>query len=42
MLAQLMFLIQAPARRLATAINAVGRNVAVGLDQAVQENKFTA
>lgn len=41
-LAKLMFLIQAPAQRLAAIINAVGRNVAVVLDQAVQENKFTA
>jgi large subunit ribosomal protein L10 len=42
MLAKVMFLIQAPAQRLAAAINAVGRNVAAALDQAVQENKFTA
>jgi large subunit ribosomal protein L10 len=42
MLAKVMFLIQAPAQRLAAAINAVGRNVAAVLDQAVQENKFTA
>jgi large subunit ribosomal protein L10 len=42
MLAKVMFLIQAPAQRLAAAIHAVGRNVAAALDQAVQENKFTA
>ncbi len=38
--AKLLFLIQAPAQRLATAVNAVGRNLAVVIDQAVQENKF--
>jgi large subunit ribosomal protein L10 len=42
MLAKVMFLIQAPAQRLAATINTVGRNVAAALDQAVQENKFTA
>ncbi len=39
-LAKLLFLIKAPARRLAGAINAVGRNVAAVIDQGVQENKF--
>src|ERR1700757_2349479 len=38
--AKLLFLIQAPAQRLVTAINGVGRNVAVGVDQAVKEKKF--
>lgn len=38
--AKLLFLIQAPAQRLVTALNAVGRNTAVVLDQAVQANKF--
>ena len=38
--AKLLYLINAPAQRLATAINAVGRNLAVVLDQGVQENKF--
>ena len=42
MMAKLLFLIQAPAQRLATAINAVGRNVAVVLEQGVKDNKFTA
>lgn len=40
-MAKLLFMIQAPAQRLATAINAVGRNLAVVVDQAVKENKFS-
>ncbi|MBV8902949.1 MAG: 50S ribosomal protein L10 [Acidobacteriia bacterium] len=39
-LAKLLFLINAPAQRLVTAMNAVGRNLAVVLDQGVKENKF--
>jgi hypothetical protein len=35
-----LFLIQAPAQRLAVAINALGRNLAVVIDQAAKENKF--
>ena len=31
-----------PAQRLVSAINGVGRNLAVVVDQACQENKFTA
>ena len=38
---KLLFLINAPAQRLATAMNAVGRNLAVVVNQAVKENKFT-
>lgn len=38
--ARLLYLINAPAQRLATAINGVGRNLAVVLDQGVKENKF--
>ena len=38
--AKLLFLIQAPAQRLVTAVNAVGRNLAVVIDQGVKENKF--
>lgn len=41
-LAKLLFLINAPAQRLATVVNAVGRNLAVVVDQGVKENKFTA
>ncbi len=39
-LARLLFLINAPAQRLVTAMNAVGRNLAVVVDQGVKENKF--
>ena len=38
--AKLLFLIQAPAQRLVTAMNGVGRNLAVVVDQGVKENKF--
>ena len=37
---KLLFLIHAPAQRLVTAMNAVGRNLAVVVDQGVKENKF--
>jgi large subunit ribosomal protein L10 len=39
-LSKLLFLINAPAQRLVTAMNAVGRNLAVVVDQACKENKF--
>jgi large subunit ribosomal protein L10 len=39
-LAKLLFLINAPAQRLAAAIGAVGRNLAVVVDQACKDNKF--
>ena len=38
--AKLLFLINAPAQRLVTAMNAVGRNLAVVVDQGVQQKKF--
>jgi large subunit ribosomal protein L10 len=38
--AKLLFLINAPARRLVSAAGAVGRNLAVVLDQGCKENKF--
>jgi large subunit ribosomal protein L10 len=38
--AKLLYLINAPAQRLLTAMNAVGRNLAVVVDQGVKENKF--
>ena len=38
--ARLLFVIQAPATRLAQVVNAVGRNVAVVVDQGVKDNKF--
>jgi large subunit ribosomal protein L10 len=40
--AKLLFLINAPAQRLVTALNATGRNVAVVLGQGVEQQKFTA
>jgi large subunit ribosomal protein L10 len=39
-LAKLLFLINAPAQRLVTAVNGVGRNLAVVIDQGCKENKF--
>jgi large subunit ribosomal protein L10 len=39
--AKLLFLIQAPAQRLVTAVNGVGRNLAVVVDQGVKEGKFS-
>jgi large subunit ribosomal protein L10 len=39
-LAKLLYLINAPAQRLVTALGAVGRNVAVVIDQGVKDNKF--
>ncbi len=41
-LSKLLFLINAPAQRLVTAIGGVGRNLAIVLDQGVKENKFQA
>jgi large subunit ribosomal protein L10 len=40
LLAKVLFLIQAPAQRLVTALNGTGRNLAVVVDQGVKENKF--
>ena len=37
---KLLFLINAPAQRLATVINATGRNLAVVVNQAVEQGKF--
>jgi large subunit ribosomal protein L10 len=38
--AKLLYLINAPAQRLAMTINAAGRTLAVVIDQGVKENKF--
>jgi len=38
--AKLLWLINAPAQRLVTAMNGTGRNLAVVVDQGVKENKF--
>ncbi|MGB8261329.1 MAG: 50S ribosomal protein L10 [Terracidiphilus sp.] len=40
--AKLLFLINAPAQRLATVINATGRDLAVVLGQGVEKEKFAA
>jgi large subunit ribosomal protein L10 len=39
---KLLYLINAPAQRLVTVIEAVGRDLAVVVDQGVKENKFQA
>jgi len=39
---KLLFLIQSPAQRLATVINATGRDLAVVINQAVEKGKFGA
>jgi large subunit ribosomal protein L10 len=39
-MAKLLFLINSPAQRLVTAMSAVGRNLAVVVDQGVKEKKF--
>ncbi|MGN6592162.1 MAG: 50S ribosomal protein L10 [Terriglobales bacterium] len=39
---KLLYLLQAPAQRLVTVLNANGRNTAVVLDQAVKANKFAS
>ncbi len=39
---KLLFLIQSPAQRLATVINATGRDLAVVINQAVEKDKFAA
>ncbi len=38
--AKLLFLLNSPAQRLATAVNAVGRNLAVVIGQGVEQKKF--
>jgi large subunit ribosomal protein L10 len=40
--AKLLYLIQAPAQRLVSVMNGVGRNLAVVVDQGVKENKFSS
>ena len=40
--AKILWLINSPAQRLVTAMNGVGRNLAVVVDQGVKENKFNA
>lgn len=40
--AKLLYLINAPAQRLVTALQGVARNLAVVIDQGVKENKFSS
>ncbi|MBI5283369.1 MAG: 50S ribosomal protein L10 [Candidatus Solibacter usitatus] len=40
--AKLLYIINAPAQQLVTVINAVGRDIAVVVDQGVKENKFAS
>lgn len=40
-LSKVLFLIQASAQRLVTAVGGVGRNLAVVIDQGIKENKFS-
>jgi large subunit ribosomal protein L10 len=40
--AKLLYVINAPAQKLLTVMSAVGRNLAVVVDQGVKENKFSA
>ncbi len=40
LMSKLLFLINAPAQRLVTVLNAVGRNLSVVVDQGVQQKKF--
>jgi large subunit ribosomal protein L10 len=40
--AKLLYLINAPAQRLVSAMSGVGRNLAVVVDQGVKENKFSS
>jgi large subunit ribosomal protein L10 len=40
-LAKVLYMIQASAQRLVTTLGGVGRNLAVVVDQAVKENKFS-
>jgi large subunit ribosomal protein L10 len=41
LIAKLMFLINSGAQRLAVSLNGVGRNLAVVIDQAAKEGKFS-
>ena len=41
LIAQLMYLVNAPAQRIAVGIKAVGRGLAVALGQAVEQEKFS-
>jgi len=42
LLSKIMFLLNAPAQRIATALNALPRNLAVTVNEAVKANKFSS
>ena len=42
LISKLMFLLNAPAQRIASALNAVPRNLAVTVSEAVKANKFSS
>lgn len=42
LISKIMFLLNAPAQRIATALNAVPRNLAVTVSEAVKANKFSS
>ena len=42
LISKIMFLLNAPAQRIATALNALPRNLAVTVSEAVKANKFTS
>jgi large subunit ribosomal protein L10 len=42
LISKIMFLLNAPAQRIATALNALPRNVAVTVSEAVKANKFSS
>jgi large subunit ribosomal protein L10 len=41
LIAKLLFLLNAPAQRIAVAVNGVARNLAVVLNQAIEQKKFS-
>ena len=41
LLSKIMFLLNAPAQRIATALNALPRNLAVTVNEAIKANKFS-
>ena len=42
LISKIMFLLNAPAQRIATALNALSRNLAVTVNEAVKANKFSS
>jgi len=42
LISKLMFLLNAPAQRIASALNALPRNLAVTVNEAIKANKFSS